>query len=58
MRPLAAALCLGEGEFVLTGEERMFERPIGDLVDALLPLVRMSTTWVTKIFHQKSKQPS
>ena len=38
MRPLAAALCLGEGEFVLTGEERMFERPIGDLVDALLPL--------------------
>lgn len=35
MRPLAAALCLGEGEFVLTGEPRMFERPIGHLVDAL-----------------------
>lgn len=38
MRPLAAALCLGQGEFVLTGEPRMFERPIGHLVDALLPL--------------------
>ncbi|WP_162062674.1 3-phosphoshikimate 1-carboxyvinyltransferase [Vibrio taketomensis] len=35
MRPLAAALCLGAGEFVLTGEPRMKERPIGHLVDAL-----------------------
>ncbi|WP_086983992.1 3-phosphoshikimate 1-carboxyvinyltransferase [Vibrio aphrogenes] len=35
MRPLAAALCLGQGEFVLTGEPRMKERPIGHLVDAL-----------------------
>ncbi len=35
MRPLAAALCLGEGEFILTGEPRMKERPIGHLVDAL-----------------------
>ncbi len=35
MRPLAAALCLGRGEFVLTGEPRMKERPIGHLVDAL-----------------------
>ncbi|EGQ7692724.1 3-phosphoshikimate 1-carboxyvinyltransferase [Vibrio vulnificus] len=35
MRPLAAALCLGKGEFVLTGEPRMRERPIGHLVDAL-----------------------
>ncbi|MHA7880930.1 MAG: 3-phosphoshikimate 1-carboxyvinyltransferase [Saccharospirillum sp.] len=38
MRPLAAALCLGDGEFELTGEPRMFERPIGDLIDALTPL--------------------
>ncbi len=38
MRPLAAALCLGQGEFTLTGEPRMYERPIGDLVDALRPL--------------------
>lgn len=38
MRPLAATLCFGEGEFELTGEERMFERPIGDLIDALRPL--------------------
>ncbi len=35
MRPLCAALCLGEGEYVLTGEPRMKERPIGHLVDAL-----------------------
>ncbi|WP_305370348.1 3-phosphoshikimate 1-carboxyvinyltransferase [Photobacterium leiognathi] len=35
MRPLAAALCLGGGEFLLTGEPRMKERPIGHLVDAL-----------------------
>ncbi|WP_234495539.1 3-phosphoshikimate 1-carboxyvinyltransferase [Vibrio maritimus] len=36
MRPLAAALCLGKGEFILTGEPRMKERPIGHLVDALV----------------------
>jgi len=35
MRPLCAALCLGQGEYTLTGEARMFERPIGSLVDAL-----------------------
>jgi 3-phosphoshikimate 1-carboxyvinyltransferase len=35
MRPLCAALCLGHGIYTLTGEERMEERPIGDLVDAL-----------------------
>ncbi|QYJ95671.1 3-phosphoshikimate 1-carboxyvinyltransferase [Shewanella spartinae] len=35
MRPLCAALTLGSGEFTLTGEPRMEERPIGDLVDAL-----------------------
>jgi 3-phosphoshikimate 1-carboxyvinyltransferase len=35
MRPLAAALCLGQGDFLLTGEPRMKERPIGHLVDAL-----------------------
>ncbi|TEW54336.1 3-phosphoshikimate 1-carboxyvinyltransferase [Psychromonas sp. RZ22] len=35
MRPLCAALCLGEGEYTLTGEPRMFERPIGSLVDSL-----------------------
>ncbi|SEF67906.1 3-phosphoshikimate 1-carboxyvinyltransferase [Marinobacterium lutimaris] len=38
MRPLTAALCLGNGEFELTGEPRMYERPIQDLVDALRPL--------------------
>jgi 3-phosphoshikimate 1-carboxyvinyltransferase len=35
MRPLCAALCAGSGEYELTGEPRMYERPIGDLVDAL-----------------------
>uniref|UniRef100_UPI00117B88F9 3-phosphoshikimate 1-carboxyvinyltransferase n=1 Tax=Gilliamella sp. Nev6-6 TaxID=3120252 RepID=UPI00117B88F9 len=35
MRPLAAALCLGHNNIVLTGEPRMKERPIGHLVDAL-----------------------
>ncbi len=35
MRPLCAALCLSEGEFDLTGEPRMEERPIGSLVDSL-----------------------
>ena len=39
MRPLAAALCLAEGgDYTLTGEPRMYERPIGHLVDALRPL--------------------
>ncbi|MBR9727226.1 3-phosphoshikimate 1-carboxyvinyltransferase [Shewanella intestini] len=38
MRPLCAALTLGQGEFTLTGEPRMEERPIGDLVDALKQL--------------------
>lgn len=35
MRPLSAMLCAGQGEFTLTGEPRMYERPIGDLVDCL-----------------------
>jgi len=35
MRPLAAALCMGKGKFVLDGVERMRERPIADLVDGL-----------------------
>jgi len=36
MRPLCAALSLGQGSYVLTGEPRMKERPIGHLVDALV----------------------
>ena len=35
MRPLCAALTVGNGTYVLTGEPRMKERPIGHLVDAL-----------------------
>jgi len=38
MRPLCAALAASEGEFILTGEPRMKERPIGHLVDALVQL--------------------
>ncbi len=38
MRSLCAALTLGEGEFNLSGEQRMKERPIRDLVDALRTL--------------------
>ncbi|MBY5991648.1 3-phosphoshikimate 1-carboxyvinyltransferase [Ferrimonas balearica] len=38
MRPLCAALVVGRGEYVLTGEPRMKERPIGHLVEALRPL--------------------
>lgn len=35
MRPLCAALAASEVQVTLTGEPRMEERPIGDLVDAL-----------------------
>ncbi len=35
MRPLTAALAVLGGDFVLAGVPRMYERPIGDLVDAL-----------------------
>jgi 3-phosphoshikimate 1-carboxyvinyltransferase len=35
MRPLCAALAVSNGQFILTGEPRMEERPIGALVDAL-----------------------
>jgi len=38
MRPLTAALCIGDGTFEMTGESRMAERPIGDLIDAMRPL--------------------
>jgi 3-phosphoshikimate 1-carboxyvinyltransferase len=38
IRPLTAALTLGQGQFVLDGIERMRERPIGPLVDGLRQL--------------------
>ena len=37
-RPLTAALALSGGHYILKGVERMHERPIGDLVDALRQL--------------------
>ncbi|MDX8386799.1 MAG: bifunctional 3-phosphoshikimate 1-carboxyvinyltransferase/cytidylate kinase [Gallionella sp.] len=37
-RPLTAALALMGGDYELSGVERMHERPIGDLVDALRQL--------------------
>lgn len=38
VRPLTAALAASRGDFNITGEPRMYERPIGDLVDALAQL--------------------
>jgi len=38
MRPLAAALCMGKGKFVLDGVPRMRERPIADLIDGMQQL--------------------
>ena len=38
MRPLTAALTLGQGRYVLDGVPRMRERPIVDLVDGLRQL--------------------
>lgn len=38
MRPLAAALAFSRGQFTLTGETRMYERPIGALVESLQQL--------------------
>src|SRR5688500_13294477 len=44
-RFLSAFLTLGNGEYVLDGEPRMRERPIGDLIDALHQLgVEMEAT--------------
>ena len=37
-RFLSAFLALGSGEYILDGDERMRERPIGDLVEALAQL--------------------
>ncbi len=38
MRPLTAAMAIGQGRFILDGVERMRERPIQDLVDGLRQL--------------------
>lgn len=38
MRPITAVLCCSSGEYTLTGEPRMEERPIAHLVDALRQL--------------------
>jgi len=35
LRFLTALVCLGKGKYVLTGERRLCERPVGALVDAL-----------------------
>ena len=37
-RPLTAALAFSQGDYMLSGVPRMHERPIKDLVDALLQL--------------------
>ncbi|MBL8062190.1 MAG: 3-phosphoshikimate 1-carboxyvinyltransferase [Anaerolineales bacterium] len=43
-RFLSAFLTLGNGEYILDGEPRMRERPIGDLVEALSQLGAIITT--------------
>jgi len=43
MRPLAAVLCAGSGEFVLDGTPRMRERPIIDLLEGLKQVELVST---------------
>ena len=43
-RFLSAFLTLGNGEYILDGEPRMRERPIGDLVDSLTELGAKITT--------------
>lgn len=35
LRFLTAMVCLGKGKFLLTGEKRLLERPVGALVEAL-----------------------
>ena len=35
LRFLTALVCLGQGEYVLTGEKRLCERPVGTLAEAL-----------------------
>ncbi|RIX43650.1 MAG: bifunctional 3-phosphoshikimate 1-carboxyvinyltransferase/cytidylate kinase [Rhodocyclales bacterium GT-UBC] len=40
-RPLTAALAFSGGDYVLKGVQRMHERPIGDLIDALRQLGAM-----------------
>lgn len=42
MRFLAGFCCLNSGEVTLLGDERMRQRPIGDLVSALKPLIKGS----------------
>ena len=45
LRFLTALVCLGKGQYVLTGEKRLCERPVGALADALQDLgVNIQTT--------------
>ncbi|MCS7040834.1 MAG: 3-phosphoshikimate 1-carboxyvinyltransferase, partial [Caldilineales bacterium] len=46
-RFLTAFLALGHGDYLLNGNARMQERPIGDLVDALLQLGVVIHAWPT-----------
>lgn len=52
MRPLCAALAASNVDTVLTGEPRMEERPIGDLVDALREAQADVTYLKTKVIHR------
>ena len=52
MRPLAAALCLGSNDIVLTGEPRMKERPIAIWWMPCVRAALRSTIWSRKIIHR------
>ncbi len=47
MRTLAALICASEGHFNLDGIARMRERPIADLIDAILPIAGNTTVTYT-----------
>ena len=56
-RFLTAFLTLGEGEYILNGDKRMRERPIGDLVNALNQLGATITPPRSDNFSRPARKP-
>jgi 3-phosphoshikimate 1-carboxyvinyltransferase len=61
-RFITALLTLGHGEFIIDGDSRMRERPIGDLVEALTQLGAKlgpanTTNWSLVTDHSKTSPP-
>ncbi|AIL32915.1 3-phosphoshikimate 1-carboxyvinyltransferase [Basilea psittacipulmonis DSM 24701] len=57
-RPLTAALALSEGEYTVDGVARMRERPIGDLVEALLQIGADITYTLNEYYPPLHIQPA